>query len=394
MMVAAGELVIAASLPELTAQLESKNAGKRVEAAQALGQTKNPEAIPILARYAADPKSSVRLAVVQAVAAIGSSAAIELLLKTLSDKDSDIRLASVQGLQGLKKPETITPLSGLLTDKELDIRLAVVEAIAGMNSERSLAPLEKAVSDKDVKVRIRVIQVTTPYGNPALSLIVSCLSDRNSDVRCAAANALRRIPHVSSIESLQKVLTDSELKVRIAVIGALGIIATTSAVDALIPGLQDKDPVARAYVCGILGAIRDPAAVSALMNTLTFDSAASVRVASAKALARIGNLNAMDSFNELLAGSNDLDKPALLEAAIDLFAANVNVVAAPSVQPPADPQQIQLMRAYYGAAIGYYKKGMYKEAVAEWEKVLAIDPNHEQSKKNIDISKKKLKEKH
>jgi len=46
------------------------------------------------------------------------------------------------------------------------------------------------------------------------------------------------------------------------------------------------------------------------------------------------------------------------------------------------------MEKHYIRATTYYKKGMYKEAIAEWEEVLKIDPNHKQSKEAIEKAKK------
>jgi len=50
------------------------------------------------------------------------------------------------------------------------------------------------------------------------------------------------------------------------------------------------------------------------------------------------------------------------------------------------------MKKHYIRATTYYKKGMYKEAISEWENVLKIDPNHKQSKELIEKTKKKMKQ--
>ena len=50
----------------------------------------------------------------------------------------------------------------------------------------------------------------------------------------------------------------------------------------------------------------------------------------------------------------------------------------------------ELMSEYYNKGVNYYQKGKYKKAIKEWEKVLKIDPNHEQSKKSIEKAREKL----
>jgi len=54
--------------------------------------------------------------------------------------------------------------------------------------------------------------------------------------------------------------------------------------------------------------------------------------------------------------------------------------------------KIKEMKNHYMKATEYYKKGMYKEAISEWEKVLKIDPNHKQSKEAIEKAKKRMDE--
>jgi tetratricopeptide (TPR) repeat protein len=54
--------------------------------------------------------------------------------------------------------------------------------------------------------------------------------------------------------------------------------------------------------------------------------------------------------------------------------------------------KIKQMKKHYIRATTYYKKGMYKEAISEWQKVLKIDPNHRQSKELIEKTKKKMEQ--
>jgi tetratricopeptide (TPR) repeat protein len=41
------------------------------------------------------------------------------------------------------------------------------------------------------------------------------------------------------------------------------------------------------------------------------------------------------------------------------------------------------VRELYFRGINYYSANRYQDAIAEWRKVLAIDPNHEKAKNNI-----------
>lgn len=47
------------------------------------------------------------------------------------------------------------------------------------------------------------------------------------------------------------------------------------------------------------------------------------------------------------------------------------------------PEQQALVRKHYFQGISYYSNNDYNNAIAEWRKVLAIDPDHEQARNNI-----------
>lgn len=53
----------------------------------------------------------------------------------------------------------------------------------------------------------------------------------------------------------------------------------------------------------------------------------------------------------------------------------------------------KLKKEYYDTAYGLFNKGKYAMAIANWEKVLEIDPNHTESKNKITLAKKMLEEK-
>jgi cytochrome c-type biogenesis protein CcmH/NrfG len=40
----------------------------------------------------------------------------------------------------------------------------------------------------------------------------------------------------------------------------------------------------------------------------------------------------------------------------------------------------------------FFAKDQYKEAIVEWEKILAIDPTNESVRRNVDEAKQRLKQ--
>ncbi|MFB0526062.1 MAG: tetratricopeptide repeat protein, partial [bacterium] len=59
--------------------------------------------------------------------------------------------------------------------------------------------------------------------------------------------------------------------------------------------------------------------------------------------------------------------------------------------PLSEEEKIEEMRIYYYRGIDYYKRGEYEAAIAEFEKVLQLKPDHSQSLRLIQRAKERMK---
>lgn len=399
---------------ELIEQLTSKKTSLRVEAVKELGTFKNPDSIPSLAPLIEDPKKNVRLAVARVLVAIGGDDIIKPLRKAFGDKEEEIRLTAVNGLSTMKRSDLLPAFTELIKDKKLKVKMAVINAISMISDAQALKPLREALQDKNAELRIAVVRSLSNYGDKALPILYESLEDRKADVKLSALNSIRRVGNESSIQPVQKTLSDSEIKIRIAAVCVLGMIGGEDAREALIKGLDDKMPIVREYICGILGALQSSSAVSVLQKIVADDSEQKVRASAAAALVEIGSVESLDTFNELLVSSYNEDKSFLVESAVSLIRQNADEKKAstravqekqppaPVVKPQAQTKQtpqaakmtkdekIKLMKMHYGKAAAFFKKGQYAESIEEWQNVLALDPDHAQSKRNIDRAKKRI----
>ena len=78
-----------------------------------------------------------------------------------------------------------------------------------------------------------------------------------------------------------------------------------------------------------------------------------------------------------------------------LKGAEINPPAVKEEKKPNDlteQEKSALKKQHYDAAFKHYQKGEYELAIAGWEEVLKIDPNHKESKNKIELAKQKLKE--
>ncbi|MEW6556373.1 MAG: hypothetical protein AB1349_03360, partial [Elusimicrobiota bacterium] len=66
----------------------------------------------------------------------------------------------------------------------------------------------------------------------------------------------------------------------------------------------------------------------------------------------------------------------------------------PAEAPELTPERRQaLMKLHYESAYKHFQKGEYELAIAGWQEVLKLDPNHEEAKRKIELAKQKLDEK-
>jgi len=61
--------------------------------------------------------------------------------------------------------------------------------------------------------------------------------------------------------------------------------------------------------------------------------------------------------------------------------------------PLSEKEKIEKMRTYYYRGTDYYKRGEYEAAIAEFEKVLQLKPDHSQSLKLIERARERMKSK-
>lgn len=218
----------------LISQLSSRNPDTRYQAAECLGDAKDPAAVGQLATLLDDPESGVRWKAAEALGKMGSPA-IKPLIDGLKSSDVDVRWMSAVALGDTADPSTISALLG-------------------------------ALDDEDAYVRSRAALALAAIGNDAEGSLVTSLSTGNERTRKGAALALGRIGSKDATLSLIKSLNNSNEDVRLQVRSALADIGK-EAIPALTSALStEKDPHTRAGAALTLGKIGGPEAENSLIK--------------------------------------------------------------------------------------------------------------------------------
>ena len=255
-------------IPALIKALNDKESDVRYAAIKALGhyvKHRLEQVIPALIKALNDKESwEVRKAATEALGHYVKhhpEQVIPALIKALNDKKSDVRYAAIEALGHYVKhrPEQVIPaLIKALNDKESwEVRKAATEALGHCAEYLTSLPDElipaliKALNDKESwEVREAVTEVlrhcAEHHPEQVILALIKALNDKESDVRYAAAKALRhcaeRLTFLPDelIPRLIKALNDKESwEVRKAATEALRYYTErlTSLPDELIPAL-------------------------------------------------------------------------------------------------------------------------------------------------------------
>jgi HEAT repeat protein len=205
---------------------------KKRDALVALGRTRAPQAIPVLAEALGDASAQTRIAAARGLGRIGLGAAAVpllerlmidelqvpehtlknalasccrnspgLLLKHLQDARGSTRQLLARVLGEVASPELGDELLTLATDALPEVRASAARALACVQEPFALWALGKLVEDPEWFVRLRaVVALASQKESGRTRLLLRALCDSNRNVRQRAAWALARIePNLEAV---------------------------------------------------------------------------------------------------------------------------------------------------------------------------------------------------
>ena len=206
-------------------QLRSLEWKVRSQAAEKLGESKDPRAVEALVKALKDKDRNVREAAAGSLGRIGDASAVDALLEALKDYDQCVRRAAADALGMIRDERVIERLLPMLKDPDSEFRSAVARTLeiicGGHLTDRQHAACAVARMKWDDLASM---------GVPAIEPLLGALEDPKSQVRIGAVQALEKIGDARAIEPLVGLLKDSEPKVQEAAAWALAAIGDARAV--------------------------------------------------------------------------------------------------------------------------------------------------------------------
>jgi HEAT repeat protein len=292
-----------AAVPGLIEGLKYKDWRVRKKAAIALGDIKDPTALPYLCNALCDVSISVKRAAVTALGEIGDAGAVRSLVDILKEKEQDSRLrqnaAIALGMIG--NPNAVPSLLANLNDPKWYVRQDIVNALARIKDESAVHALLGAQSDNHELVRIAIVRALGQFQDAvATTGIIKFLADENKWVRKTAAEELGKLRTVAAVPDLLKLLYDDKKRVvRKAAKNALARMGDT-VVEGLLKSLAVNDWQKRKTAVELLRKIGNAAAVFILICKGLKDENRRVRKAAARALKKIDKEIVLAQFKKVL----------------------------------------------------------------------------------------------
>jgi HEAT repeat protein len=164
-----------------------------ISAAEGLGESGDPQAMPHLLRAALTHSSDqVRSFSRMALGKFGTAPAGKLREAALS-ADPAVRARAISILGGIYEEQDIPLLTAAARDQDRDVRKAAISTLEGVDAKPAVAALIERLQDEDENlVRYAAISLGRNGNADAVPALIECLN-RDDEIAEAAANSLERI---------------------------------------------------------------------------------------------------------------------------------------------------------------------------------------------------------
>jgi len=235
---ALGKIRDTKAIEPLLHALKDKEDEVRIAACLALGLFKDPATFDDITNVLLDDlKIEVRQAAAQALGNTGHPAALPYLMEALHDSFwwYEREYAAVDLLSAIEKmgAAAVEPLIEALHDKEGTVRKFAATLLGRLGDPRAIGPLGMALYDLHHEVGKVSAESLALFGVPAVDVLVESLNHPEMWIRIHAIEALSNIKDARITPILLEMVNDPEREVKKQVIESLGNMKDSRALPAL-----------------------------------------------------------------------------------------------------------------------------------------------------------------
>jgi HEAT repeat protein len=184
-----------------------------------------------------------RIEAVLALEGTESVGVVDALTPVLADSEPEVVRAAVRVLSGFKTPEPVAAIYVRLEEEKKDsIRAGLLRAIAGGNYKGPPEALLSCLEDRDWDVRRRAIQALCASGGEGTpAAILPLCEDKEPAVRCAAIEGLAGLDSELVLDPAIAALEDDVWQVRASAALALGKVRAKRSIEPLISRMEREE---------------------------------------------------------------------------------------------------------------------------------------------------------
>ncbi|MCQ8893979.1 MAG: HEAT repeat domain-containing protein [Methanolinea sp.] len=239
-------------IADLVRALSHKDTAVQYEAADALGELRDPSAVlPLMEVLTQDRYSGVRWKAAESLAKIGSPA-VEALIGALRHPDEDVRWKAAIALGEIGDVAAVPPLIQLLGDTDRFVRSRAAYAL-GEFGPAATPSLCEALSADDPAIRQGAARALRKIRDPAArDALTRAMTDPDESVRAAVLEALMALGE-EGYRTILSFLSGAGPTERSAISSALKEVSEQRLLSGFLPLLDGADGEARASIRAILG---------------------------------------------------------------------------------------------------------------------------------------------
>jgi HEAT repeat protein len=243
----------------------------------------------------------VRRSAVVALGRIGDSRATAALVNTL--KEESLAIEAANALAQIGDPQAVEGLLTLIGNKDASVRQAAVNAVNALVPSSMSNRIVPLLHDPDPNVRESAVKIAGYFGYPeSAGTLLELSRDADERVRRAAIEHLPFVEDEGTLDTLVHALKEEVPNVRAAAARALGNMDDPQVVRQLIEALSDEDVWVRYFSARALGRRRSNDSIDALESLIQNEKFNHVRIAALDSLGQIGESGAGMKHRERIAG--------------------------------------------------------------------------------------------
>jgi len=232
--------------------------GRATYAAEALGKTRDPKAVPVLTEKLREDKPfEAATAAAFALRHFNDPQAIHALIQAVGNKNisASVREAAAKSLGDIGNPNAVDTLISILEDSsdEDTVRSDAALALGRIGDPKAIEPLIRTLKDewkwRRSRPREAIAEALGAFRDPrAIDALIEALGS-DFDTALAAADSLMKLRDRRAVEPLISIL-DSGIKnahKREFAAQILGVLGDPRAIPALVKALHDNSKLMRQY---------------------------------------------------------------------------------------------------------------------------------------------------